>query len=294
MTLSSGDFGFVRDLVRSRSAISLSLDKAYLVESRLAPLAEQAGFADLADLVAQLRRAPFDALHQACVEAMATNETSFFRDFGVFEALRSTVIPELLAARSAEKQLGIWCAGCSTGQEPYSIAMLLREHFPWLATWRVRILGTDLSRRSLEQARAARYSQLEVNRGLPAPLLVRYFTQDGPWWVLREDVRRAVEFQPLNLIDSWPPLPPMDLVLLRNVLIYFDATAKIEILKRVRQRLRPDAALVLGGVESTLNLDPAFTPIRAGRATYYRPVVAASGSDAQPLGAPVRREARGR
>jgi chemotaxis protein methyltransferase CheR len=189
---------------------------------------------------------------------MVTTETSFFRDVHPFETLRTTVLPDLLRRRRAERRLGVWCAACSTGQEPYSFALLVREHFSELAGWRVDILATDLSADVLARARAGRYGQIEVNRGLPAALLVKYFRQHGATWELNEDVRRMVEFRELNLTRPWPALPPADLIFLRNVMIYFDVETKRSILGRAARALRPNGYLLLGGAETTLNLCDSF------------------------------------
>jgi chemotaxis protein methyltransferase CheR len=258
MALSAHDFDYVRRLVYDRAAIVLDNGKEYLVESRLAPVARQQGFASLEHLVRELRRGPFNGLHRKVIEAMTTNETSFFRDFHPFEALRKDVLPDLLRVRRPDRQLNIWCAACSTGQEPYSIAMLLREHFPELGSWKVRIVASDLSEEVLARARAGSYSQLEVNRGLPAAMLVKYFIRHGSEWQLRDEIRNMVEIRPINLVEPWPVLPPLDLVFVRNVLIYFDVEAKKGVLRGVRRVLRPDGYMLLGNAESTLSLDPSF------------------------------------
>ena len=272
MSLSQAGFDFIRTLVQQRSAIALDPDKVYLAEARLLALARREGFGSVAAFVEHLRTAPANGLHQQVVEAMATNETSFFRDHHPFEGLRQVVLPELLRRRAAERRLSIWCAACSSGQEPYSVALLLREHFPQTAGWQLRLLASDLSDEMLERARQGRYSRMEVNRGLPARLLVKYFEQQGADWCLRADVRRMVEFRRINLAEGWPALPALDVILLRNVLIYFDVPTKKAILNRVRQVLRPDGFLFLGGAETTLNLDDAFERVPLDRAGCYRPV----------------------
>ena len=270
MSLSVHDFNYVRELVQRRSAIALDAGKEYLVESRLASVAAQHGCASLQELVTRLRAPASDRLQHAVVEAMTTNETSFFRDVHPFEALRKAVLPELIQRRAVERRLNIWCAACSSGQEPYSIAMLVREHFPALLGWNLRLYATDLSNEMVERARQGRYRQLEVNRGLPAPMVVKYFERQGTEWQLKEEVRRMVEFRRLNLIEPWPAWPPMDLVFLRNVLIYFDTPTKQGILGKMRRVLRPDGCLFLGGAETTLNLDDAFVRVQYDRAGCYR------------------------
>jgi chemotaxis protein methyltransferase CheR len=270
MTLNAAEFDYVRRLVKDQAAIVLEDDKGYLVESRLLPVARRAGFLSLSQLVEKLQSAHIDGLQRQVVEAMTTNETSFFRDFHPFEALRKSVLPDLIAKRGPTRELDIWCAACSAGQEPYSVAMLLREDFPHLASWNTRILATDLSSEMLARARAGRYSQLEVNRGLPAPLLVKYFQKQGFDWYLRDDIRRMVDFRMVNLAEPWPLLAPMDLVMMRNVLIYFGMDTKKEILGRVRRVLRPDGYFFLGAAETTISIDDPFECLQFERATCYR------------------------
>lgn len=270
MTISPGDFGFIRDLVRQRAAIVVEEGKEYLVESRLSTLARDEGFGSLDELIGQLRGGPPNSLHRKAVEAMTTNETTFFRDVHPFEALRATILPDLISRKASRRQLSIWCAGCSSGQEPYTIAMLIREHFPALAGWEVRLLATDLSVEVLGQARRGSYSQLEVNRGLPASYLVKYFTKQDLRWQLSPEIRGMVEFRELNLLDSWSGLPNMDLVFVRNVLIYFDVNTKKSILARIRGLLEPEGHLFLGGAETTLHLDDAYERVLLGRAATYR------------------------
>ena len=270
MSLSSRGFETVRALVKQHAAIVLEPGKSYLVEARLAPLARRAGAASLDALVDELRSTPFGALHAKVVDAMTTNETSFFRDLHPFEALRKAIIPGLVRRREIERKLHIWCGASSSGQEPYSIAMLLREHFPRLRDWSVVLIATDISEEMLERAREGRFSQLEVNRGLPAPLLVRYFEKDGAEWRIADDVRRMVTFRPLNLVKPWPPMPPLDLVFLRNVMLYFDLDSRREILGRIRRALQPDGHLFLGAAETTLHVDDAFERVAVERSWAYR------------------------
>lgn len=264
-------FQYVRELVQRRSAIALEPGKDYLVESRLLPLARAQGLESVPQLVQRLKSQPEGPLHAQVVEAMTTNETSFFRDVHPFEVLRSVVLPELIAARAGRRTLRIWSAACSTGQELYSLAILLAEHFPQLESWEVELLGSDLAQGVLDKAAEGRYSQLEVNRGLPAALLVKYFDKEGLSWRVKESLRRRVRLARINLIEPWPPLPRMDVIFLRNVLIYFPPEVKRQILGRMRQRLAPDGALFLGGAETTLGLDDAWQRIPAGKTSFYRP-----------------------
>lgn len=270
MTMTASEFDYIRRLVFEQSAIVLEEDKQYLAEARLLPLARRAGFDSIASMVAWLGAKKFDGLHRKVAEAMTTNETSFFRDFHPFEALRKSILPELMTKRVYSRELNFWSAACSSGQEPYSLAMLLQEYFPSLADWRVRIIATELSAEMLARAQQGRYTQLEVNRGLPASLLVKYFRQHGSDWQIREDLRSRVEFQIVNLAETWPLLPPMDVVLMRNVLIYFGVETKKKILSKVRQSLKPDGFLFLGGAETTFNLDDAFERVQFDRTICYR------------------------
>ena len=261
------DFDSVRKLLKERSAIVLEPGKEYLVESRLAPLVQQLNLGSLEELIARLRTRPDNGLHRQIVEAMVTTESSFFRDHHPFEALRRSVLPDLINRRRTERALHIWCAASSTGQEPYSVALLLREHFPELLGWRISLLATDISHEVLAKASEGRYNQIEINRGLPASLLVKYFEQQGTHWQLKPNIRSMVEFQEINLAGCWPVLAPMDLVLLRNVMIYFDVDAKKTILGKVAARLRQDGYLLLGGAETTFNLDDSYRrvePLKAG------------------------------
>jgi len=270
MTLSLPEFNYVRRLVLDQSAIVLEEDKGYLVESRLLPLARREGFASINLLVQRLQAEPFHGLHRQAVEAMTTNETSFFRDFHPFEGLKKFVLPDLIARRAAQRALTIWCAASSSGQEPYSLSMLIRESFPHLVSWKVHILATDLSTEILTRAREGRYSQLEVNRGLPASLLVKYFQKRGCDWYIRDEIRNMVDYQIVNLASAWPILSPADILMIRNVLIYFSVETKREILAKVRRVLKPDGYFFLGGAETTFSIDDSFERVQFERATCYR------------------------
>ena len=270
MPIAPIDSSYVRTLVRDRSAIVLDESKEYLLESRLLPLVRRERLSSIGDLVGQLRSRPYGSLHELVVEAMTTNETSFFRDIHPFEALRHGVIPELIQARASERKLNIWCAACSSGQEPYTIAMLLDHHFPQLAGWDVSILGTDLSGQMLDRAREGAYTKLEVNRGLPAPMLVKYFEAEGLMWRVKKPLRDRIEFKPMNLVGMWPMMPKMDIVFMRNVLIYFDTEVKKTIIGNVRRVLRRDGSFFLGASETPMNLDDAFERKTHGRGGYFQ------------------------
>lgn len=264
------DFAFVRKLLQERTAILLEDSKRYLVETRLAPLVRQMRLGSIGELVQRLRSQPSSDLQTQVIEALLTTETSFFRDPLPFESLGKVVLPDLVARRRDERRLNIWCAACSTGQEPYSLVLLLREQFPELAGWEVRLLATDMSQEVLARAREGRYSQLEVERGLPAALLTKYFRRQGNSWQIDEECRRRVDFRELNLVQPWPLLPRLDLVLLRNVMIYFDVPVKKDILGRLARLMRPDGYLLLGGAETTLNLDDSYRRVEHLRSGFYQ------------------------
>lgn len=261
---------FVRTFVAEQAGIVLDESKAYLVESRLMPIARRRGVASADELVTHLRRSGDAALRVDIIEAMTTNETTFFRDVEPFEALRHAVVPDLLERRRDRRTLRIWCGAASTGQESYSIVMLLKEHFPDLATWPVDHIATDLSNDVLKRARLGRFTRLEVNRGLPAAYLVKYFEKDGTEWVLKPALRHAVQFERMNLIEPWPLTGPFDLVMLRNVMIYFDAPTKRRILERIRRLLAPDGYLFLGSAETTMGIHDGFERQAWRRTGFYR------------------------
>lgn len=269
-TLTPEAISYVCTLVRQHSAIELDAAKAYLIEARLSPIAKKCGLATTNDLVQKLQKSPDALTRQRVVEAMTTNETSFFRDSHPFEALRTTILPDVIKANAVRRTLNIWSAACSTGQEAYSIAMMLSEKFPELASWTVQILGTDLSDDVLEKARAARFSQIEINRGLPAALLAKYFRREGMQWELSPQLKSLARFTKLNLIEHWPAMPVMDVVFLRNVLIYFSPETKREILAKIRKVMAPHAVLFLGAAETTLGLDAAFERVQVGDGVFYR------------------------
>jgi len=261
---------YIRKLVRERSGVDLDETKDYLVASRLEPVARTEGFRSIEEMVAKAIREPNPLLRDRLADAMLTTETSFFRDVRPFEALREKVIPELLKARRETRTLSIWSAACSSGQEPYSIAILLREHFPELIDWRISILASDLSDAMLVRAPEGKFTRLEVNRGLPIRLLVKYFQEDGLNWRVNDDIRTMVEFRRINLSEEWPALPAMDVVLLRNVLIYLHVDIKRRVFERLKRVMRPDGYLILGTAETTLNVDNAFKPVYLNQSVWYR------------------------
>lgn len=270
MSLRPDQLDVVRRLVTERSAIQLEAGKEYLIEARLDTLARLEGVGDASAIVEALRRSPSGPMAQKVVEAMTTNETSFFRDRLPFDALRDTVLPALIASRAGERRLNIWCAASSTGQEPYSIAMTIREHFPELATWKVQLIATDISTEVLDKARSGRYSQLEVNRGLPAQMLVRYFDKDGARWRVKDSVREMVEYREMNLVAPWPPMPRLDIVFIRNVMIYFDVPSRQRILSRISGAMARDGYLFMGAGETTLNVDASFARLDLDKAGCFQ------------------------
>jgi chemotaxis protein methyltransferase CheR len=258
MSISSLEFDFIRVLLRKRSAIGLESGKEYLVESRLNGLAKREGLVSLHDLMQRLRTDSSGYFERKVVEAMVTTETTFFRDVRSFEILRTAVLPDLITRRAADRSLYLWCAASAGGQEPYSVAMMLREHFPTLRNWTVHFIASDISNEMLMRAREGIYNQHEVNRGLPAQLLVKYFQKIGQDWQISLEIRRMVEFREINLSTAWMPLPPMDIIFMRNVLIYFDLEMRKQVLEKAMHVLRPDGYLFLGGSESTIDFTQAF------------------------------------
>lgn len=265
------EFDYLRGLVRERSGTVIEPDKRYLAELRLGPVAQRLGFGNIRDLLQRLRGTSWGPQHQAAVEAMLIGETSFFRDVKPFEVLRSAVLPALIERRQSARVLNIWCAACSTGQEPYTVAMVIDSAFQGLGSWTVRILATDLSREALDRARGGQFGQIEVNRGLPAPFLVRYFRQERGGWRISERIQAMVEFRPLNLVEPWPSVGPQDVIFLRNVLIYYDPGTRAAVLDRVRRNLQPDGYLFLGAAEATMSLDASFEPLAQAQGGCFRP-----------------------
>jgi chemotaxis protein methyltransferase CheR len=266
------DYEFLRKLLKARSGLDLSSDKQYLVESRLVPLARRVGLPGITELVAKIKNGP-EALTAEVVEAMTTNETFFFRDKLPFDHLREAILPTLLPARANRRSLRIWCAASSTGQEPYSIAMCLKELGSALTGWRIEILATDLSLGVLEKSKAGIFSQFEVQRGLPIQMLVKYFTQTGELWQLNADIRAMVQHRQLNLLQDFSHLGTFDVIFCRNVLIYFDQETKADIFGRLAKVLEADGVLALGAAESVVGISEAFKPYPERRGL-YRPTAA--------------------
>ena len=261
------DFSFIATLLKERSGLVLTPDKAYLLESRLMPVARKRGLKGLEDLVSGLRQRD-DALVREVTEAMTTNESFFFRDVKPFDQFRDVVLPYMMQARAARKTLRIWCAASSSGQEPYSLAMLLKEQSAKLAGWKVEIVGTDISREILEKARAGVYSQFEVQRGLPITLLVKYFKKNGDVWQIDPAIRAMVQYKELNLLGEFQGLGQFDVVYCRNVLIYFDQPTKTKVLAKIAKTMADDGVLYLGGAETVLGISDRFKAIPGQRGIY--------------------------
>ena len=261
------DYEYLRKLLKDHSGLDLSADKQYLIESRLLPLSRKAGLSGISELVQKMKGGSTAIIAQV-VEAMTTNETFFFRDKVPFDHFRDSIMPEILKARASRKSLRIWCAAGSTGQEPYSLAMCLKEMGAALAGWRVEILATDLSQEVIEKSKAGIYSQFEVQRGLPIQMLVKYFKQNGELWQINADVRAMIQHRQLNLLHDFSQLGVFDVIFCRNVLIYFDQETKIKIFDRLAKVVEPDGFLVLGAAETVVGLTDAFKPYPERRGLY--------------------------
>lgn len=266
--MNTADFEFLSAILKQRSGLVLTEEKAYLLESRLMPVARKFGFAGLPELVAMVREDRPEDLLCDITEAMTTNESLFFRDMKPFEQLRTLVIPQMVEKRAAQRKLRIWSAAASSGQEPYSIGILLQELGDMLEGWDIQILATDISADMLNRARAGLYTQFEVQRGLPIATLVKYFKQVGEKWRLDANIRSMVKFKEFNLLDDTAVLGQFDIVFCRNVLIYFDQQTKSEVLSRISGVMPNDGVLYLGGAETVLGITEKFVPITGHRGMY--------------------------
>jgi len=265
------DFEFLRTFLFERSAIVLGEDKRYLVASRLAPVARHYGLDSISQMVHQIRQTQDTDVATSVIEAMTINETLWFRDLKPFSALREELIPAVIERNQARRRLSVWSAAASTGQEIYSVAMLLKQDFPELDGWTCSLVGTDLSATVLEKARSGRFSTLEVNRGLPVQMLTRFFTRDGSHYVLDESIRRMVSFSQLNLAGQWPVLlPKFDVIFLRNVLIYFENNTKERIIALISKQLAPHGYLVLGTAESVFSMSTGLTGLSVAGMTVWQ------------------------
>jgi len=262
------DFELLSKILKERSGLVLSEDKVYLLESRLTPIARKKGMETLDDLINEIRLRRKEDLLSEITDAMTTNESFFFRDNTPFDLFREDVMPGILKSRASSKRLRIWCAAASTGQEPYSLAIILSEMEARLSGWKIDIVGTDLSQQVLDKAKAGIYSQFEVQRGLPIKLLMKYFTQAGEMWQISEKIRKMVTYRPFNLLDSFSLLGTFDVIFCRNVLIYFHQETKIQVLDRLHRQLPEDGTLFLGAAETVLGLTEQFKPVPGKRGMY--------------------------
>jgi chemotaxis protein methyltransferase CheR len=283
------DYEYLRKFLKDHSGLDLSADKQYLIESRLLPLSRKSGLSGISELVQKMKIGSSSIATQV-VEAMTTNETFFFRDKLPFDHFRDAIMPEILQARAGRKRIRIWCAAGSTGQEPYSLAMCLKEMSAVTAGWRIEILATDLSQEVLEKSKAGIYSQFEVQRGLPIQLLVKYFKQTGGFWQVNADIRAMVQHRQLNLLHDFSQLGVFDIIFCRNVLIYFDQDTKINIFNRLAKATEPEGFLVLGAAETVVGLTDVFKPHPERRGLYRlngacatSPMPASAGSAAPKL-----------
>lgn len=268
MTLTQAEFSFVSQLVRREASIVLAPGKEYLVEARLIPVARAVGAPGVTEFLADLQRRPDPSNQRRIIDALTTNETSWFRDREPFAALTDVALPELVKSRASVRKVRLWSAASSSGQEAYSLAITLQENLP--PGWNYEIMGTDISTEMIKRAEAAEYSQVEVNRGLPAAQLVQYFERSGAHWRITPALRRKVSFRLLNLTAPLPAMQPFDVIFLRNVLIYFDVAVKRTVLQNVARLLRPDGWLFLGAAETTIGIDDNYERVAAGRTSAYR------------------------
>ncbi len=268
--LSDIDFKLFEELLKRESGLVVTPDKMYLLESRLIPIAKKWELDGLAGLAGKLRMSPDPALLKEVVEAMTTNETSFFRDNTPFDHFKKVMLPYILEKRAPTKRLRIWCAACSSGQEPYSLAMILKDHATQLAGWNIEILATDLDENIMDQARAGIYTQFEVQRGLPINYLVQHFEQKDEKWHIKDDIKNMITIKKQNLLQNFIERGPFDIVFCRNVLIYFDVPTKADIMGRIHGVMAQDGFMVLGGAETVLGISDKFKPISEHRGLYLR------------------------
>lgn len=267
MTIAAQDFEFLKDFLYNESGLSISTDKMYLLESRLNPIVKAMDLSDLSGLITKLKAKDSSACHEV-VEAMTTNETFFFRDTHPFEKFTDVALPQVMKSKPAGSTIRIWCAACSSGQEPYSLAILLKENQAKFGAYNFEIIATDLSEDILQTARTAKYTQFEVQRGMPITLLVKYFTQQGTEWFLNDDIKNMVKFEKFNLLDPMTKYGTLDIIFCRNVLIYFDATTKGKVLGELHSHCAKHGFLFLGGAETVVGITDQFKPLPGERGLY--------------------------
>jgi len=284
--MTPAEFDYLRDMLKQRSGLVLGEEKRYLLESRLMPVARKEGMESLSALVSALQKPDGESLRTKTPQTMTINESFFYRDKTPFENFRNIMVPAMLASpRAASRTLRIWCAASSTGQEPYSLAIEIKEMEAQLSGWNIEIVATDLSEEVLEKGKSGLYSQFEVQRGLPIQLMVKYFQQTGSLWQISSSIRSMVNYKHFNLLDDYTSLGTFDIIFCRNVLIYFDPETKTDMLARMAKRLRPDGYLVLGAAETVIGISDDFKPVTDARGLYVQQVAAAA-SAAAATGAP--------
>ena len=273
MSLATADVEFLQGLVAKHSGNVIAPRQVHMLEQRLGPIAQNVGLSDVDQLVAELRRTRSPSLSTQVAEAVTVNETSFFRDMHVFDGLQKSILPDVVRRNAQTKQIRIWSAASSSGQEAHSTAMIIREHFPHLVGWKIEIVATDLSENMLNKSRSGEYTQLEVNRGLPVKKLVRFFDRNGSVWRAKPELRDMIQHRRLNLTQPWPFIGQFDVVLIRNVLIYFDQATKLDILQRIRRALRPDGYLFIGSAETLIGAGVPYKREQIDATVCYRPTV---------------------
>jgi chemotaxis protein methyltransferase CheR len=286
--MNDAEFEFLRAMLKTQSGLALTAEKRYLVESRLTPLCRKFNLNTISDLVMKLRSSRDLALEKAIIEAMTTNETFFFRDKTPFDLFKEHLLPKAIAARSLQRRIRIWCAAASTGQEPYTLAMIVDEAKAKMPGWAVEIIATDICDEVLDRARSGLYTQFEVQRGLPVQMMLKYFTQEGDHWRIAQSMRSMVTFKNLNLIKDFSSQGIFDIVFCRNVLIYFDALQKSDVLRRISNVMAPDAVLLMGAAETVIGLSDTLAAHPEHRGAYIPSKAVRSAPVAAPAISPVR------
>lgn len=267
--MSNTNFKFLQQFIKEQTAIVIDLEKEYLIEARLGPIAKELGLPSIDVLLDEVRTKPNDKLRTRIIDAITTNETFFFRDVYPFEFLKNKAVLDVIEKKKPEKKLNIWCAAASSGQEPYTIAMILKDYAAKLDGWVINFIASDLSETMLEKAKLGIYNQLEVNRGLPMPYLIKYFEKVGSSWQIKQEIRDMIKFQKINLKNTWQ-LARMDIIFMRNVLIYFDLDTKKDIFKRLEFILNPEGYLFLGGSETLLGISNNFERLGVEKVPCYQ------------------------
>lgn len=271
MAIDSAHFCYLKNLAATHSGVLLEPRQAFLAEGRLLPLAQEKGMGSVVELIDQMERASDEDIHQAAVQALLPSDTAFFRDLHPFLALRTQIFKTLEMKRGSERRLNIWCAGCGSGQEAYSVAMLIHCYFPQFLDWDLHLIATDLSQEALNRAKERRYNDIETHRGLPAMLLRQYLRQDGRDYLMKDEISQIVQFEELNLVEDWPWMPELDVVLLRNVLTHFAPETRKAVLTKIGRLLKPDGFLLLGARETAMDLDSSFNVFPAENVFFFQP-----------------------